>query len=76
MGQSPLCSTQAMYAKGRLITVQGHPEFNDRMMKFVIEARHKQGIFDDALYEDASKRAGNPHDGIAIAQAFLRFLLE
>ncbi|KAK7538189.1 class I glutamine amidotransferase-like protein [Phyllosticta citribraziliensis] len=76
LGQSPVCSTQAMYAKGRLITVQGHPEFNDRIMEVILNARHEQGVFDDALYNDAIKRAASSHDGVAIAQAFLRFLLE
>lgn len=76
LGHSPRCDVQSMYAKGRLITVQGHPEFTGTIVREVVESRHKMGIFDDSLYKDALARVDNQHDGVAIAQAFLRFLLE
>ncbi|KAF2143791.1 uncharacterized protein K452DRAFT_268194 [Aplosporella prunicola CBS 121167] len=76
LGHSTLCNVQSMYAKGRLITVQGHPEFNERIMTVLLSARHDQGIFDDELYEKSMRRAGSAHDGLVITQAFVRFLLE
>jgi len=65
-----------MYTKGRLISIQGHPEFTKDIVTELVETRHAQGIFDDALYKDALARVGKPQDGVVIAQAFLRFLLE
>ena len=76
LGRSTLCNVQSMYAKGRLIAVQGHPEFNERIMSVILSARHDQGIFDDELYGKSMSRAGRPHDGLVIMQAFVRFLLE
>jgi len=65
-----------MYIRNRLITVQGHPEFNEEIVRELLEVRHKQGIFDDETFEDAMQRVGNGHDGFVVAEAFLRFLLE
>jgi hypothetical protein len=38
--------------------------------------RNEQGIFNDEQAKDALDRVGDKHDGVVIAQAFLRFLLE
>ncbi|OCL10547.1 class I glutamine amidotransferase-like protein [Glonium stellatum] len=76
LGSSPRCSVQGMYAKGRLITVQGHPEFTEQIVAELLEARHTQGIFNDELYEDGMARVGKHHDGVVVSSAFLRFLLE
>lgn len=76
LGGSPRCEVQGMYARGRLITVQGHPEFNGEIMKILLENRHAQGIFNDEVYEEGLTRAQNHHDGVVVAEAFLRFMLE
>lgn len=76
LGHSPRCDVQGMYTKGRLITVQGHPEFNSDLVAELLDNRHKRGIFDDAMYKEGIARVGNDHDGIAVGAAFLRFLLE
>ena len=59
-----------------IFTVQGHPEFNEKIMVVILGARREQGIFDEELYKDSMGRAPLPHDGVVISQAFLRFLLE
>lgn len=76
LGSSPVCKVQGMYASGRLITVQGHPEFNDEIMTEILNARHAIGVFDDETFEGALKRVVKPHDGLVVSKAFLRFLLE
>lgn len=76
LGASPRCLVQGMYLKGKYITVQGHPEFNEEIMKVITTTRNSQGIFDDTQAKDAIARAGDEHDGIAVAKGFLRFLLE
>ncbi|CAG8977966.1 hypothetical protein HYALB_00001847 [Hymenoscyphus albidus] len=70
------CSVQGMYAAKRLLTVQGHPEFNGDIMKEIMTLRHAQGIFDDAILEDALARADKYHDGVVVAKAFLKFIME
>jgi GMP synthase-like glutamine amidotransferase len=76
LGGSPRCLVQGMYAKGKYITVQGHPEFTKDIVSELVTARHSQGIFNDEQYRDAMDRVGNHHDGVAVAKGFLRFLLE
>lgn len=74
LGISPKCEVQGMHVKDRLITVQGHPEFTEAIVREIVETRRQQGIFDDETARDALARAGNQHDGVAVAAGFLRFL--
>jgi GMP synthase-like glutamine amidotransferase len=76
LGYSLVCKVQGMYAPKRLITVQGHPEFNEEIMTEIIETRHSTGIFDDAAYKEHMGKVPKPHDGLIVSKAFLRFLLE
>ncbi|KIW34101.1 uncharacterized protein PV07_00900 [Cladophialophora immunda] len=76
LGYSPVCKVQAMYAPKRLLTVQGHPEFNQEIMTEIINTRHATGIFDDKAYQEHMKKVNLPHDGLVVSQAFLKFLLE
>lgn len=70
------CKVQCMYIAKRLITVQGHPEFNEEIVRELLTARHESGIFDDETFSDAMSRVDKYQDGVVVAQAFLRFLLE
>lgn len=70
------CAVQGMYVPKRFITVQGHPEFNEEIVREVLETRHKQGIFDDEAFNDAIGRVDKYQDGVVVAAAFLKFLLE
>ncbi|KAK4574650.1 hypothetical protein LTR86_001491 [Recurvomyces mirabilis] len=76
LGHSDRCDVQGMYEKGRLITVQGHPEFNGDIVEELLISRHEKGIFPDGVYEDGMKRVRERHDGVPVGAAFLRFLLE
>lgn len=70
------CKVHSMYIAKRLITVQGHPEFNEEIMREILKARHASGLFGKEMYDDTTSRADRYHDGVLIAQAFLRFLLD
>ena len=76
LGSSPRCKVQGMYSQGKLVTVQGHPEFTKDIVAELLGARHLQGVFDDNEFNDGMARVGKEHDGVAVAAAFLRFLLE
>lgn len=70
------CSIHAMYVPKKFITVQGHPEFNEEIVKEIMETRRKAGIFDEDEFKEAIERADKYHDGVVVAQAFLKFALE
>ncbi|KAN0096132.1 class I glutamine amidotransferase-like protein [Hyaloscypha variabilis] len=70
------CSVQGMYIPKRLITIQGHPEFNEEIVRELLVFRHQQKIFDDEVFEDAMARVDKYQDGVVVAKAFLKFLLE
>ena len=74
LGSSPVCDVQGMYVPNRLISVQGHPEFDDEMVTAICEKRHEQGIFDDETFTDAISRVKNEQDGVTVAQGFLKML--
>jgi GMP synthase-like glutamine amidotransferase len=76
LGSSPVCSVQGMYQKNRLITVQGHPEFNEEIVTEILRARHAMGIFSDDEFEKFMQKAARPHDGVLVAEVFLEFLLD
>lgn len=76
LGSSVACQNQGMYEPGRLLTVQGHPEFTKEIVEEIVRTRHAMGIFSDALFESAIKRLEEHDDGVTVGQAFLRFLLE
>ena len=76
LGHSPVCKVQGMYSPKRLITTQGHPEFNQEIMTEIISTRHATGIFDDKAYKEHMRKVDLPHDGVVVSQAFLKFLLE
>lgn len=76
LGYTDVCQIQGMYQKGRFISVQGHPEQNSDILKEIIISRTEMGVFTKELAEDATKRLGDAHDGVAVACAFLRFLVE
>jgi GMP synthase-like glutamine amidotransferase len=70
------CAVQGMYIPKRIITVQGHPEFNEEIVRELLIARHASGIFNDEMFEDAMGRVDKSQDGVAVSSAFLRFLLD
>ncbi|KAF7591083.1 hypothetical protein BBP40_001982 [Aspergillus hancockii] len=75
LGSSPLCEVQGFYMPQRVLSVQGHPEFDEFITTSVIETRHKAGVFDDDLAKDGLSRAGKHHDGTVFAKAACKFIL-
>lgn len=76
LGSSDGCKVQGMYVKGKCITVQGHPEFTEEIVREILDFRSQQGVFTGQMYEDAKKRLGDRNDGVLVAQAFLKFVME
>ena len=65
-----------MYIPKKAITLQGHPEFTEEIMAELLEARYKRKIFSEEIYREAMTRVGKSQDGVLIAQAFLKFLID
>jgi hypothetical protein len=61
--------------KNRILTLQGHPEYNANIASEFLERRHGSAL-DEETYQDGKDRANNPHDGINVGARFLMFLLE
>lgn len=70
------CGNHGFVIPGRVITVQGHPEFTEDIMDELLELRHETGLFTDELYQSGKARNGDHHDGVYMAQVFLKFLQE
>jgi GMP synthase-like glutamine amidotransferase len=75
LGSSPKCEIQGMYKPGCVLSVQGHPEFDEQIMSGILEMRHEQGIFNSDMFKDAISRANQQHDGVLISSAVWRFIL-
>jgi GMP synthase-like glutamine amidotransferase len=56
LGHSQLCDFQGLYVPRKILSIQGHPEFNTFIMSTLLEVRYEQGIFDDALYTSGAAR--------------------
>ncbi|KAI1300573.1 putative class I glutamine amidotransferase [Xylaria venustula] len=74
LAHTEICANQAMYIPGQMISVQGHPEFTEEMVREILDMRKYGGIVTDGIYEDGINRVANKQDGVLVAQAFIRFL--
>ena len=75
LGSTPICEVQGLYMPGRILTVQGHPEYDGFVITSLLEARYKTGIFDEGTFHSGMERAGKPHDGVLFGEAVWRFIL-
>lgn len=57
-----------------MLTVQGHPEFTEEIVRELLEARRAQGIFGEEVFREAMGRVGDGTDGVGVGGGFLRFL--
>ena len=79
IGETDTCAVQGLYTPGKVLTVQGHPEFNGTIIRALCAVRRKQGIFTKEMAEEAVSRADLRNDGPApngVAVSFLKFMLD
>ncbi|KFY45233.1 hypothetical protein V494_01051 [Pseudogymnoascus sp. VKM F-4513 (FW-928)] len=76
LAHTDACLNHAMYIPRRVITIQGHPEYTGDILGDILVARNASGVIDDESFKDAMPRLQNKQDGVLVARAFLRFLLE
>jgi GMP synthase-like glutamine amidotransferase len=76
LGSSIKCSVQILYQPGRLLSFQGHPEFDELINEEIIRADNENGhAFDDETFRDALERVSRPHDGPLMASRVMEFFL-
>jgi len=72
---TPICAVQDIYLPGHVLAVQAHPEFNPEVMEEIITTRHKMGVFDESMFQEAmGRRMGRTGEG-TVAGAMVRFML-
>jgi len=74
LASSAKCPNHGFLLPGRVITVQGHPEFSSDIMQEILEARYATGLFTEDVYQSGMARRNDSHDGVMMARAFLKFL--
>ncbi|KAF7563695.1 hypothetical protein G7046_g482 [Stylonectria norvegica] len=75
LGHSDRCQVQGIYVKNRVISLQGHPEYTAKFASDLLD-RRRGSVLDEKTYQDGKNRVNNPHDGVTVGAAFLKFLLE
>ncbi|CCC07015.1 hypothetical protein SMACR_01038 [Sordaria macrospora] len=75
LASTDVCENQGFIIPGKVLTVQGHPEFTVDIMEELLESRRAIGLFNDELFGSGVER-NKVDDGLFIAQAFYRFLLQ
>ncbi|KAL2121073.1 hypothetical protein VTJ04DRAFT_5100 [Mycothermus thermophilus] len=76
LASSDKCPNHGFWIPGKVLTVQGHPEFTAEIMREILDLRKEAGIFPEGVYESGVERNGDHHDGVLVAKAILRFLQE
>ncbi|KAI8664680.1 hypothetical protein LRP88_04347 [Fusarium phalaenopsidis] len=75
IGSSSLCEIQGLYHPKRIFTMQAHPEFNTVTMHQIIDSIGGR-LFDEEGCKAAHAQAEAQHDGVVVASAIWKFLLE
>ncbi|KAI8810879.1 class I glutamine amidotransferase-like protein [Cladochytrium replicatum] len=75
LASSSICEYQSMILDGRVITLQGHPEFVPGVVKTIVGIRNKLGIFSDEFAADATTRADHTVDHPVLATRLVEFIL-
>ncbi|KAF3932305.1 hypothetical protein ABW19_dt0206689 [Dactylella cylindrospora] len=74
IGDTDVSAVQGLYTPRKVITIQGHPEYDEGMMRYFIQRR--AAVFGQEFATDALMRAGLRNDGTHVGATMLRFLLE
>ena len=60
----------------RVLSVQGHPEFNGSTIKVLLDSRFERGLFGQEIYDEALPCVSKEHDAIQTGQGIIRFILD
>lgn len=74
IASSPRCDVQVMYQRGRVLSFQGHPEFDGDVSMSWLNERYEENLVSQDLYDDAVARVRIDHDGMVVMRAVCEFL--
>ncbi|KAK9377605.1 class I glutamine amidotransferase-like protein [Lipomyces chichibuensis] len=66
---------QGLYKEGKVLTLQGHPEFNEEVARSSVELRIVSGSLSEAEGNDALARVSIQNHGADVGKAVVRFLV-
>lgn len=69
-----VCEIQGLYIPHRLITFQGHPEYDGQTVRDIVDVRESLGVFSKEYAEECRAHSKFPQDGPHIARRFLQDL--
>jgi GMP synthase-like glutamine amidotransferase len=86
MGSNEKCANQVFIIPGRVLSVQGtdfnitslnqgHPEFNQEIVEFILRNRFGAGLFGRDVYDEAFPHAADEDDGVEVAESIMKFVL-
>ncbi|KAL7947721.1 class I glutamine amidotransferase-like protein [Trichoderma barbatum] len=77
LGSSTKCPIQILYKPGRVLSFQGHPEFDGPINSEIIVVDHEQSnAFSEEAFQDAIERINRPHDGVHLSSRMMEFFLD
>jgi GMP synthase-like glutamine amidotransferase len=76
LGSSALCAIQGLYRPGKVLTIQGHPEFDTFITGEILKTRYARNVLDEEVYKESMSRVALSHQGVEIGVAICRFLVE
>jgi hypothetical protein len=56
--------------------MQGHPEFNQVIVEFLLDNRFGKGLFSKEVFDEAFPHAAEEHDGVKVAEGIMNFILD
>lgn len=74
VGSSDMCKSQGLYQPGRVLTYQGHPEFDRRILYYFTEYLGSSGMIDNDVYETSLKLIDRDSTSQLAAEVVVRFL--
>lgn len=73
IASSDFCPVAAFSIQDKVLSFQGHPEFDKDYAASLYELR--QSIFDDTLFTNAMTTLHSEHDGVLVAHWMIQFIL-
>jgi len=55
--------------------MQGHPEFNQTIVEFLLDNRLGKGLISKEVFDEAFPHAAEEHDGVKVARGIMSFIV-
>lgn len=74
IGSSDMCEIQGLYLSGRVLTYQGHPEFDPRILYYFMDTLGRSGSIDHQTYKESLRLINQESTSQLAAEVVVRFL--